>query len=169
MLDPAQFTLSTIKFLFLLFEQNPSRQDSKKGVCVQAAMTSAQLFIRLGADLTESSVGGWQIPDGPDQMVAAVYSYRAKQTFWFHPQMLLIDYPAKWQQYHWCFYDNKIFWSMWLKSPKPAGLVLLQWCHLVSYNCCRQQSDKDAKAHASASHGYDWSLGSNPWVSHRER
>lgn len=80
MLDPAQFTLSTIKFLFLLFEQNPSRQDGKNRVCV-AAMTSAQLFIRLGADLTESSVGGWQIPDGPDQMVAAVYSYRAKQTF----------------------------------------------------------------------------------------
>lgn len=31
----------------------------------------------------ESSVGGWQIADGPDQMVAAVYSYRAKPTFWF--------------------------------------------------------------------------------------
>lgn len=41
-----------------------SRQDDKNPACVQAAMTSAQLFIRLGADLTESSVGGQQIPDG---------------------------------------------------------------------------------------------------------
>lgn len=43
----------------------------------------------------ESSVGGRQIPDGPDQMVAAVYFDTAKPTFRFPHQTLLIDVKTR--------------------------------------------------------------------------
>lgn len=85
-------------------------------------MTSAQLFIRLGADLMEGSVGGWQIPDGPDQMVAAVFSYRAKRTLRFHRQMLVQQSGS-----------NATDAFMVIKCSAQCGLKVK---NLLDYCCC---------------------------------
>lgn len=109
------------------------RQEDKSCVCVHAAMTSAQLFIRLGADLMESSVGGWQIPDGPDQMVAAAYFYRAKATFRFRHQRLLIDDPTELRRGHERSPGNKMSWAIasklktcWITVAVVASFSFLQ-------------------------------------------
>lgn len=83
-------------------------------------MTSAQHLIRLGADLMESSVGGWQIPAGPHQMVAVVYFYR------LHRQTLLIDDPAKRA-------GEATHAFMIIKRPDQYGL---KGKNLLDYCCC---------------------------------
>lgn len=115
---------------------------------MHAAMTSAQLFIRLGADLMESSVGGWQIPDGPDQMVAAVYFYRAKNNF---PISLLIDDPTELQRGHECSPGNKMSWAIvsklktcWITVAAEASVSFLQPLQTNSQRCkntCQRGSD----------------------------
>lgn len=149
MLDPAQFTLSTIdKVRFSPF-WTKSVMAGWQELCLRAGsddISSAFHKIRCrfdGGQCGRMADSWWAWPDG----CCSIF-LQSKTNFVISTSNAC---PAKWQQCYWCFYGNKMFWSMWFKSQKPAGLVLLQWCHLVSYNCSRQQSDKDAKAHASAS------------------
>lgn len=70
----------------------------------------------------ESSVGGWQIPDEPDQMVSF---YRAKPTFRFRHQTPLIDDPTELRPGHEWTIVSKLK-TCWITVAAAASFSFLQ-------------------------------------------
>lgn len=98
----------------------------------------------------ESSVGGWQIPDEPDQMVAAVYFYRAKPTFRFRHQTLLIDDPTALQRGHECSPGNKMTWAIVLKL-KTCWITVAAVASFSFLRPLQINSQRKMQKHVSAS------------------
>lgn len=167
MLDPARFTLSTINKVHFSHVWNKISQGRTTRSGLRAGsddISSAFHKIRCrfdGEQCGRMADCWWAWPDGCCSL------FLQSKTNFLISASNDFDWLSKRQQQRcWCFNDEKPSWWVWFKSQKPAGLALLHWCYLVSYN---YQSARDATAHVSASHRSDWSLPSNPWASHTER